>query len=362
MNAHSPADDKPAATLAVAIQRFHAAYVNGIPELWRRQSGRLSASDDQLKELLAARCTRGELLHYDRFKQQRREGLKAAREDRFSAARSDLNSARRSLRKIDTTEVRLVGASSYLAALAYLQYRQSKPAQARRLVEHALAIDVRLENEFALGIMYAHRIQLVHNLVRVEARFGTARGAIDLGVALLEQLEGRIDASPTSHPWDHCDHRKVDATQRRLLFNLTISDIALLQLQAGPQLAAEASGIYQRHLAHCSKEQRKLFADGHVWLTLRANLESYTIPESLNLASEYLERGARDVPILWYETAMSAALQLRNYDKSEARDLAEKILDEGTRLPFAPKSIRAGGFPPLYDSGAARSDSISRAV
>ncbi|MGH3972330.1 MAG: hypothetical protein ACRDS9_03250 [Pseudonocardiaceae bacterium] len=213
------------------------------------------------------------------------------------------------------------------------------------MVEQALAIDVRLENEFELGIMYAHRIQLVHNLVRVEARFGTARRAIELGVVLLEQLEGRINTSPTSHPWDQCDHRKVDSTQRRLLFNLVISDIALLHLQAGPHVTEEASNIYQRHLAHCSEEQRQLFVDGHAWLTLRANLKSCTVPESLNLVSAYLERGAQDIPILWYEAAMSAALQLCNSDKTEARDLGEDILEEGARLPLAPKDIRARGFP-----------------
>lgn len=345
MNAGLSVGDQPTGTLTAAIERFHAAYVHGIPDLWRRQPARLSAVDDQLKTLLAARCTSAELLRYDRFKQQRREGLKAAREGRFSAARSDLNIARRCLREIDTVEVRLVGASSYLAALAYLQYQQRRPVQARRLVEQALTIDVRLENEFAIDIIYAHRIQLVHNLVRVEARFGTVQGATDLGMAVLEQLEGRVDAGPTSHPWDQYDHRKVDATLRHLLFTMVISDIALLQLQAGPHSVVEASGTYRRHLAHCPEEQWQLFADGHAWLTLRAS-PSHTIPESLNFASEYLERGVRASPILWYETAMFAALQLRNTDTSAARDLSENILEEGTRLPFTPKSIRARGFPP----------------
>lgn len=360
MNARSLAGGKSESTLAAAIARFHAAYVNGAAELWRPQSVRLSAFDDQLKTILASRCTREEFLHYGRFKQQRREGLKAAREGKFLVARSAFDLARGCLRKIDTAEARLVGASSYLAAIAYLQYQQLKPGQARRLVERALAIDVRLESDFALEIMYAHRIQLVHNLVRVEARLGSARAAIDLGVTLLEQLEGRINASPTSHPWDQGDHRKVDATQRRLLFNLVISDIALLQLQAGAHLTEEASAIYQRHLAYCSEEQRELFADGHAWLILRVNLKSFTIPESLNLASEYLEKGVRDIPILWYETAMSAALQLRNSDEPEARHLGEKILAEGAQLPFAPKPIRDGGFPP--PNNVAALDSTSGAV
>ncbi len=346
--------NKPASALAVAIERFHAAYVNGISELWQRQPARPSAFDDQLKTLLKQRCNGEEFLHYGRFKQQRREGLKAAKEGRFAAARADFNVARRYLRKIDTSEVRLVGASSYLAALAYLQYRQLRPAQARRLVEQALTIDVRLENEFTLGVMYAHRIQLVHNLVRVEARFGTAQDAIELGVSLLEQLEGRINACPTNHPWDQYDHRKLDATQRRLLFNMVISDIALLQMQADPHVTEQASDIYQRHLAYCPQEQRQLFADDHAWLTLKANSKSYTIQESLDLASEYLERGARDSPILWYEIAMSAALQLRNSGKPAVRDLGENILEEGTRLPFAPTSVRARGFPRLNDSGSAQ--------
>jgi cellobiose-specific phosphotransferase system component IIA len=331
-------------TLTAAAERFNAAYASRLPELGQPQPAPASI-DDQLQELLAARCTPEEISHYGRFRSQRRDGLQAARQGNYSDAQAKFALARRCLREIDTADVRLVGASSYLAAVAYLRYRQLKPAQARRLAEHALTIDVRLETEFALGLIYAHRIQLAHNLVRVEARFGTAQEAIKLAVVLLEQLEGRSNARPTSHPWEPADHKKVDSTQRRLLFNLVISDIALLQLEAGPHVAREASNIYQRHLAHCSQEQQKLFTDGHTWLTLRVNLNNNTIPESLNLASEYLERGPREVPILWYETAMSAALELCKSHVTEARALGERILEEGTRLPFAPKVIRAHGFP-----------------
>lgn len=331
-------------TLTAAAERFNAAYASRLPELGQPQSAPVSL-DDQLQELLAARCTPEEISHYGRFKSQRRDGLQAARQGNYSDAQAKLALARRCLREIDTADVRLVGASAYLAAVAYVRYRQLKPAQARRLIEHALTIDVRLEKEFALDLIYAHRIQLAHNLVRVEARFGTAQEAIKLGVVLLEQLEGRSNARPTSHPWEPADHKKVDSTPRRLLFNLVVSDIALLQLEAGPHVAREASNIYQRHLAHCSQEQQKLFIDGHTWLTLRANLNNNTIPESLNLASEYLERGPREVPVLWYETAMSAALQLCQSHVTEARALGERILEEGTRLPFAPKVIRAHGFP-----------------
>lgn len=314
-----------------------------LPELGQPQSAPASI-DDQLQEILAARCTPEEISHYDHFRNQRRDGLQAARQGNYSDAQAKFSLARRCLREIGTADVRLVGASSYLAAVAYLRYLQLKPTQARRLVEHALTIDVRLENEFALGLIYAHRIQLAHNLVRVEARFGTAREAIKLAVVLLEQLEGRSSARPTSHPWEPADHKKVDTILRRLLFNIVVSDIALLQLEAGPRVAREASNIYQRHLVHCSEKKQKPFTDGHVWLILRANLNNVALPELLNLASEYLERGPRDVPVLWYETAMSAALQLCKSHATEARALGEKILEEGTQLPFAPKMIRAHGF------------------
>jgi len=331
-------------TLTAAAERFNTAYVSRLPELGQPKSAPVSI-DDQLQELLAARCSPEEISYYGRFRSQRRDGLQAARQGNYSEAQAKFALARRCLREIDTVDVRLVGASSYLAAVAYLRHRQLKPAQARRLVEHALTIDVRLEKEFALDLIYAHRIQLAHNLARVDARFGTAQEAIKLTVVILEQLEGRNNARPTSHPWEPADHKKVDSTQRRLLFNLVVSDIALLQLEAGPHVTREASNIYHQHLAHCSREQQKLFTDGHRWLTLKASLNNNTIPGSLNRASEYLERGPGDVPILWYETAMSAALQLCESHVAEARALGERILKEGMRLPFAPKMIRARGFP-----------------
>jgi hypothetical protein len=33
-----------------------------------------------------------------------------------------------------------------------------------------------------------------------------------LAVVLLEQLEGRSNARPTSHPWEPADHKKVDSS------------------------------------------------------------------------------------------------------------------------------------------------------
>src|SRR5439155_8332991 len=128
-------------------------------------------------------------------------GLVAARSDDLDSSRQEFQRAEEALQSLSGSESRRLCESLYCAALAYLYYRCDQPERSRELVNTALAIDTELETELGVGSLYGHKFQLVQNLVHVEARFGDSETATRIGLAMLEQLEGRPGAAPTPHPW-----------------------------------------------------------------------------------------------------------------------------------------------------------------
>jgi hypothetical protein len=87
-------------------------------------------------------------------------------------------------------EVRTLGRVIYLAAIAYVSYRQSHYALAREQVQEALGLDLRLENEYGYDILHLHRITLISNLARIAVREEGPGQAVSPLVNILLYLEG----------------------------------------------------------------------------------------------------------------------------------------------------------------------------
>jgi len=72
---------------------------------------------------------------------------------------------------------------------AYLCYRSDDDAQAQILLAAACRDDVALESLPGYGFLQIHRIQLLHNVMRIHRTRGRMRPALQLGHALLSYLE-----------------------------------------------------------------------------------------------------------------------------------------------------------------------------
>ncbi len=72
---------------------------------------------------------------------------------------------------------------------AYVCYRTGDDAQAQALLEVAFRDDLVLEGLHGYGFLQIHRIQLLHNLMRIHRARGRWRQALQLGYALLSHLE-----------------------------------------------------------------------------------------------------------------------------------------------------------------------------
>ena len=127
----------------------------------------------------------------------------------FAARQNDLGRAKDLFREAScisseasvSFECQSLCASFQLAAEAYLDYRHKQFSAARDRLFRALVIDANLEDRGGFDLLLLHRVQLLHNLIRIYARQGRAQEALDLSFRVLDYLDGSQENLSSLVPW-----------------------------------------------------------------------------------------------------------------------------------------------------------------
>lgn len=130
-----------------------------------------------------------------------RRGFLAAHAGELVLAREHFTESWKQWRELEEglCRIRLVGIIE--AYEAYLEYRLGCRSEARDRLERALDSALLLEERYGLSLYELHRMQLGHNLVRVDWRFGFLEEAFSLAGALVGYLEGRRRDLPFHRGW-----------------------------------------------------------------------------------------------------------------------------------------------------------------
>jgi len=130
------------------------------------------------------------------------EGLGHTRENDLERARECFDNARVWQRpEILCREAQLLAASVNNAAEAYLMYRLDRFDDAQAMVACALDADEELEREYGYELLIGHRIQLVHNTIRIQLRRQCFGRAYELLGAAIAFMEGYGKTIPLHHSW-----------------------------------------------------------------------------------------------------------------------------------------------------------------
>jgi len=321
------------------LRGFVEAYQRGLAGMGAHSPAwEAGVFDDRLREQLEARCDLIQLLRVRSFLDYRRKGLVAARKDDLDSSRREFRRAEESLQSLRESEARLLCESLYCAALAYLHYRCEQPERSRELVHRALAIDSELEIGLGAGALYGHRFQLVQNLVHVEARYGDPESATRIGLAMLDQLEGKPNAAPTPHPWSPSDPDQVPVELRRALANQIVFELAAIHLRSHARGAETRR--YAEHIATCRARDEVLAVESHDWLRFASAVETADLADAVDLANGYLQRGPGDSPALWYCVVLQCAERLPEHDSEAARSAASAIQCDRATWLHAPSILR----------------------
>lgn len=267
--------------------------------------------------------------------------LSAPREHALALARTrDLDRAEASMRAAElllalahlATDARAYAETMHHAAVSYLEYQRGDYAAAQVRMQRSIDATDRLAAHWGeTDFIACRRVDLAHNLMRVEMRRGSLEAAMQRGARLLRHiLEVRCHASsecpcPPTEP-------AMDATVARILYDLvtgTASEI-LAPLDRG-----EAGALF-RLLPTPSSQVPSPSPVASMWWTVKQAALGTEPEHFLRVAAPFLRAGRGRTPSLWYSVTLDLARIYRAIDPGDELSAASELeaeLETGPRVP-----------------------------
>jgi len=224
-----------------------------------------------LDEELALRVAPDEVETLLDYAEAREAGLVAAREGRIADTRPALRSARALARSPLLSEGTTMLATALLEPVeAYVEYRCGRYGRARALLLHASSLDGILARDHGYTFTSAHRLQIAHNLVRLESRTGDVVRAVELAAALLDYIELRVERVPEAVVSPREDLDAVPVELLEFYFEEIAAEVADL---LADRLDAAAAALFEPlrvHVGGSGCGDRGFATAAHEWLTQKS--------------------------------------------------------------------------------------------
>jgi tetratricopeptide (TPR) repeat protein len=294
----------------------------------------------KLQTLIKSRLSLTDQLLIDWSTNVRSQGLVAARCGQFATAEQLFAKARTPLESSKLSpEGSLLYKSSQEPAEAYLDYRRGDFDRARTRISEALAIDAVLEEKYGYKTLFIHRLHLVHNLVRTEARCMCFDRAIELACQLLSYLEGASEVLPLPVPWGSERVAHLSPELVAVMFAQVTDEVALILAGKNRQLARDLFAVVVRYM--------KLQADGnchpyprtHAWFLVKQAFVSNDVATFLERASHFLAEGRTDIPLLWYATVIDLVTLCDELDFPDSNLVKQEVAKEAVTWEDLPQKL-----------------------
>ncbi|MGB7443295.1 MAG: hypothetical protein WA919_19685 [Coleofasciculaceae cyanobacterium] len=265
----------------------------------------LQLVNNELITRMDSRLSATEMLILNHTNQSRSQALQAARQ-------KDLAKAEQLMEKVRNTwcldrlsaEGHLLYKSFQEAAEAYLKYCNNDFDGAWSNLSEAIKTDETLEAEYGYTIMFAHRLHLVQNLVRSEARGQKTESAIKLASQLLSYLQGNSVNLPFPVVWDTKMLANLPVEIIAITFALVTNEIAVTLANKKRHTTCKFLAIIEKYIPLEEEDSCNLYPPSLTWLRIKQALSSSNIETFLELASQFLLAGRGKAPLLWYATVI----------------------------------------------------------
>jgi hypothetical protein len=231
----------------------------------------------------------------------------------------------------------LLGASTYEAGAAYLDFRQGDAATARERLDRAMDSDLELERA-GLPVMVMHRVQQGHNLARMEVRLGRREASLRLAGALLAYMERRVVTLPYHREWGRRSLQAVPRSLIRAMIHQVIAETAAF-IVTGDAPAAEWCRLID---ASWLCPQPESAVSPQVQFALRAqrariagDAEGY-----LRTLRELFRLSIRNSHVLWYAILIELVDFCREVDTRLSRQVGDVIGRDSSKWVSLPPYLR----------------------
>ncbi len=260
-----------------------------------------SKFDQILQMHIGQRVTIAEQMLMRKCSSARKQGLQAARLGNLKTARQSLAEAREVINWGDLSpEGNLICQSFQLAAEAYIDYKYGDFDQAREKINQALHIDVELISKHNYDILHLHRVQLAHNIMRVEARRFCIIEALSIGLLTLEYLHGRTVTMPIPGKWTKDQLLPIPKSNIISMIVQVASELALILADVKVINRKDLHGLFSinihKHNQHLDFYHPRVLD----WLELKRKFISSDSTMFFQLLPEFLSAGREEIPVLWY--------------------------------------------------------------
>ena len=269
----------------------------------------------------------------------RTNGLRTARAGRTAEAEQFFAEAWKIIRcgKL-STEASLVCVSFQEAAEAYLDYREGAFERAEARIRQALTIDEVLEKH-GYRILHLHRVQLLHNLVRILAKRGHNAEAVILASHVLSYLEMGSETPPIRGTWGHPLVAAVPSHLVASMFVQVTGEIALILAQSDTESNRGLFASVTPHAQLQATENCFRHPRAHDWFQVKHAL-LYDVGTFLTRVSDFFVAGRKSAPLLWYAAVIDLFGVCQQLDVPEATLFTSQVARDAVTWPGLPTKLR----------------------
>ncbi|MBD2679335.1 MULTISPECIES: hypothetical protein [Nostoc] len=283
---------------------------------------------------------RTDKLLMNKFNNARERGLIATRRgDLVTAERAF--SAARVLLELD--KLSLSGSLLYQSFLeqaeSYLDYCRSDFEQARNRIYAALAVDEILEEEYKYNILLIHRIQLIHNLVRVDARCMNFEGAIELACQILSYLEAKLEVLPIPGNWGYERVLRQPAELVGAMFAQVTGEVALILAGKNRQVVGNLFAVVSNNLQLQMNGNCQCHLRANAWFFIKKAFVSNDVVLFLERVSQFLSEGRADTPLLWYATVIDLIVLCKELDLPDSELFMQQVARDAATWEHLPQKF-----------------------
>jgi len=277
-------------------------------------------------------------LHYRQVTDCSFQGLLVARQGRYAEARHLLRTSRRLLERMGDGPGRTMAVAFMEGNAAYLDHRLGRPDEARAKIRRGLDADLALELDFDLTMYEMHRIQLGHNLARIDFKLGRPLDALRLCGQILAYLEGHRRDLPYHHDWLPARLVSIPRSLVRTMF-AQVADEAIRCLVSRPN-AESWSTFLEQALPSSAAGSGSVFSPRlRRWLQARRARRDGDLDTYLSTLEEVLFEGPKELATMFYAILVDFVETCASVESASARRIHEVLVKD---------SMKWKGLPPVY--------------
>ena len=277
-------------------------------------------------------------LHYRQVTDCSFQGLLVARQGRYTEAHQLLRTSRRLLKRMEDGPGRTMAVAFLEGNAAYLDHCLGQPDEARAKIRRGLDADLALELDFNLTMYEMHRIQLGHNLARIDFKLGRPLDALRLCGQILAYLEGHRRSLPYHRDWIPEKLMSIPRSLVRAMF-AQVANEAIQCLVSQPDADAWSTFLKQA-LSPTTAASGSVFSPRlRRWLQARQARRHGDLDTYLSTLEEVLSEGPKELATLFYAILVDFVETCASVESASARKVHEVLVKD---------SAKWKGLPPVY--------------